>query len=76
MLINFKDVNFDSEEVKDVYLFKTGLIGNKIKLIEPILDIQKKKSIKALIDYDDFRVNNSEYYFTNLENFYNFIEKT
>tara|TARA_B110000285_G_scaffold206755_1_gene245579 strand:- start:423 stop:1253 length:831 start_codon:yes stop_codon:yes gene_type:complete len=76
MLINFKDVNFDSEEVKEVYLFKTGLIGNKIKLIEPILDIQKKKSIKALIDYDDFRVNNSEYYFTNLENFYNFIEKT
>jgi len=75
ILINFKDVNFDTEEVKEIYLFKTSLIGNKIKLIEPILDIQKKKGIKALIDYDDFRLNNPKYYFTSLDIFYNFMDK-
>ena len=74
MLINFKDIAFDKEEVKEIYLFKTSLIGNQIKLIEPVSNLIKKRNIKALIDYDDFKKNNSEYYFTSLDFFYNFIE--
>ena len=52
-------------------LIKTG---NKIKLVEPTLKIQKTKEIEGLIDYDDFKLNNSKYYFTSLDNLYNFIE--
>ena len=74
ILINFKYVGVDLETVKDIYLFKTNLIGSKIKLNEPELNIQKNKNIKYLIDYDDFKKNNSEYYFTSLDSFYNFIE--
>ena len=74
MLINFRDIEFDKEEVKDIYLFKSSLIGNKIKLVEPTLKIQKSKKIEGLIDYDDFKRNNSEYYFTSLDNLYNFVE--
>ena len=74
ILINYKDIAFDKEEVKDIYLFKSSLIGNKIKLVEPTLKIQKTKEIEGLIDYDDFKRNNSEYYFTSLDNLYNFIE--
>lgn len=74
MLINYRDIEFDKEEVKDIYLFKSSLIGNKIKLVEPTLKIQKTKEIEGLIDYDDFKRNNSEYYFTSLDNLYNFIE--
>ena len=58
MLINYKDIAFDKEEVKDIYLFKSSLIGNKIKLVEPTLKIQKTKKIEGLIDYDDFKLNN------------------
>jgi len=74
MLINYRDIEFDKEEVKEIYLFKSSLIGNKIKLIEPTLEIQKTKEIEGLIDYDDFKKNNSEYYFTSLDNLYNFVE--
>ena len=74
MLINYKDIALDKEEVKDIYLFKSSLIGNKIKLVEPTLNIKKTKKIEGLIDYDDFKKNNSEYYFTSLDSFYNFIE--
>jgi len=74
ILINFKYVGVDLEAVKDIYLFKTNLIGSKIKLNEPKLNIQKNKNIKYLIDYDDFKKNNSEYYFTSLDSFNNFIE--
>jgi hypothetical protein len=74
MLINYRDIEFDKEEVKDIYLFKSSLIGNKIKLVEPTLKIQKSKKIEGLIDYDDFKRNNSEYYFTSLDNLYNFVE--
>ena len=74
MLINYKDIALDKEEVKDIYLFKSSLIGNKIKLVEPTLKIQKTKKIEGLIDYDDFKKNNSEYYFTSLDSFYNFIK--
>ena len=74
MLINYRDIEFDKEEVKEIYLFKSSLIGNKIKLVEPTLKIQKTKEIEGLIDYDDFKRNNSEYYFTSLDNLYNFIE--
>ena len=74
MLINYRDIEFDKEEVKDIYLFKSSLIGNKIKLVEPTLKIQKSKKIEGLIDYDDFKLNNSKYYFTSLDNLYNFIE--
>jgi hypothetical protein len=74
MLINYKDIEFDKEEVKEIYLFKSSLIGNKIKLVEPTLKIQKTKEIEGLIDYDDFKRNNSEYYFTSLDNLYNFVE--
>ena len=74
MLINYKDIAFDKEEVKEIYLFKTSLIGNQIKLIEPMSNLIKKGNIKGLIDYDDFKKNNSEYYFTSLDSFYNFIE--
>ena len=74
ILINFKYVGVDLEAVKDIYLFETNLIGSKIKLNEPKLNIQKNKNIKYLIDYDDFKKNNSEYYFTSLDSFYNFIE--
>jgi hypothetical protein len=74
MLINYRDIEFDKEEVKDIYLFKSSLIGNKIKLVEPTLKIQKTKEIEGLIDYDDFKRNNSEYYFTSLDNLYNFVE--
>ena len=75
ILINYRDIEFDKEEVKDIYLFKSNLIGNKIKLIEPILKIQKTKKIEGLIDYDDFKRNNSKYYFTDLDSFYNFVDK-
>ena len=75
MLINYKDIALDKEEVKDIYLFKSSLIGNKIKLVEPTLKIQKTKKIEGLIDYDDFKLNNSKYYFTNLRSFYNFINQ-
>lgn len=75
ILINYKDIEFDKEEIKEIYLFKTSLIGNQIKLIEPTLDIQKKKKIEGLIDYDDFKLNNSKYYFTNLDSFYSFVDK-
>ena len=75
ILINYKDIAFDKEEVKDIYLFKSSLIGNKIKLVEPTLKIQKTKKIEGLIDYDDFKLNNSKYYFTNLKSFYNFINQ-
>ena len=51
-----------------------NLIGNKIKLIEPTLKIQKTKEIEGLIDYDDFKLNNSKYYFTSLVNLYNFVK--
>ena len=74
MLINYKDIEFDKEEVKEIYLFKTSLIGNQIKLIEPMSNLIKNRNIKVLIDYDDFKKNNSEYYFTSLNFFYNFIE--
>tara|TARA_S200000501_G_scaffold190108_1_gene178925 strand:- start:782 stop:1615 length:834 start_codon:yes stop_codon:yes gene_type:complete len=74
ILINFKYVGVDLETVKDIYLFKTNLIGSKIKLNEPELNIQKNKNIKYLIDYDDFKKNNSKYYFISLDSFYNFIE--
>jgi len=74
MLINYRDIEFDKEEVKDIYLFKSSLIGNKIKLVEPTLKIQKTKGIEGLIDYDDFKLNNSKYYFTSLDNLYNFVE--
>jgi hypothetical protein len=74
MLINYKDIEFDKEEVKEIYLFKSSLIGNKIKLVEPTLKIQKTKEIEGLIDYDDFKRNNSEYYFTSLDDLYNFVE--
>lgn len=74
MLINYRDIEFDKEEVKEIYLFKSSLIGNKIKLVEPTLKIQKTKEIEGLIDYDDFKRNNSEYYFTSLDNLYNFVE--
>lgn len=74
MLINYRDIEFDKEEVKEIFLFKSSLIGNKIKLVEPTLKIQKTKEIEGLIDYDDFKLNNSKYYFTSLENLYNFIE--
>ena len=74
MLINYRDIEFDKEEVKEIYLFKSSLIGNKIKLVEPTLKIQKTKEIEGLIDYDDFKLNNSKYYFTSLDNLYNFIE--
>ena len=70
MLINFKDIAFDKEEVKEIYLFKTSLIGNQIKLIEPMSNLIKNR----IIDYDDFKKNNSKYYFSNLDFFYNFIE--
>jgi len=73
-LINYRDIEFDKEEVKEIYLFKSSLIGNKIKLVEPTLKIQKTKEIEGLIDYDDFKRNNSEYYFTSLDNLYNFVE--
>ena len=49
-------------------------LGHQIKLIEPISNLIKKRNIKGLIDYDDFKKNNSEYYFSNLDNFYNFVE--
>ena len=75
ILINYKDIEFDKEEIKEIYLFKTSLIGNQIKLIKPTLDIQKKKKIEGLIDYDDFKLNNSKYYFTNLDSFYSFVDK-
>ena len=75
ILINYRDIEFDKEEVKDIYLFKSNLIGNKIKLVEPILKIQKTKKIEGLIDYDDFKRNNSKYYFTDLDSFYNFVDK-
>ena len=75
MLINYRDIEFDKEEVKEIYLFKSSLIGNKIKLVEPTLNIQKTKKIEGLIDYDDFKSNNSKYYFTNLDNLYNFVER-
>ena len=75
ILINYKDIEFDKEEIKEIYLFKTSLIGSQIKLIEPILDIQKKKKIEGLIDYDDFKKDNSKYYFTNLDSFYSFVDK-
>ena len=75
MLINYRDIEFDKEEVKEIYLFKSSLIGNKIKLVEPTLNIQKTKKIEGLIDYDDFKRNNSEYYFTTLDNLYNFVER-
>ena len=75
MLINYKDISFDKEEVKDIYLFKSSLIGNKIKLVEPTLKIQKTKEIEGLIDYDDFKLNNSKYYFTSLDNLCNFLER-
>ena len=75
MLINYRDIEFDKEEVKDIYLFKSSLIGNKIKLVAPTLEIQKTKKIEGLIDYDDFKLNNSKYYFTNLDNLYNFVER-
>ena len=74
MLINYRDIEFDKEEVKDIYLFKSSLIGNKIKLVEPTLKIQKTKEIEGLIDYDDFKLNNSKYYFTSLVNLYNFVK--
>ena len=74
MLINYRDIEFDKEEVKEIYLFKSSLIGNKIKLVEPTLEIQKTKEIEGLVDYDDFKRNNSEYYFTSLDNLYNFVE--
>ena len=70
MLINYKDIAFDKEEVKEIYLFKTSLIGNQIKLIEPMSNLIKSR----IIDYDDFKKNNSKYYFSNLDSFYNFIE--
>ena len=75
MLINYRHIEFDKEEVKEIYLFKSSLIGNKIKLVEPTLNIQKTKKIEGLIDYDDFKLNNSKYYFTNLDNLYNFVER-
>ena len=75
ILINYKDIEFDKEEIKEIYLFKTSLIGSQIKLIEPILDIQKKKKIEGLIDYDDYKKDNSKYYFTNLDSFYCFVDK-
>ena len=75
MLINYRDIEFDKEEVKDIYLFKSSLIGNEIKLVAPTLEIQKTKKIEGLIDYDDFKRNNSEYYFTTLDNLYNFVER-
>jgi len=75
MLINYRDIEFDKEEVKEIYLFKSSLIGNKIKLVEPTLKIQKTKEIEGLIDYDDFKRNNSKYYFTDLDSFYNFVDK-
>ena len=74
MLINYRDIEFDKEEVKEIYLFKSSLIGNKIKLVEPTLEIQKTKEIEGLIDYDDFKRNNSEYYFTSLDSLYSFVE--
>jgi hypothetical protein len=74
MLINYKDIEFDKEEIKDIYLFKTSLIGNQIKLIEPTLNIQKKKKIEGLIDYDDFKRSSSEYYFTSLDGLYRYVE--
>jgi len=74
MLINYKDIEFDKEEVKEIYLFKTSLIGNQIKLIEPMSNLIKNRTIDYVIDYDDFKLNNSEYYFTSLDSFYNFIE--
>lgn len=74
MLINYKDIAFDKEEVKEIYLFKTSLIGNQIKLIEPMTDLIKNRKIKGLIDYDDFKLNNSKYYFSNLNSFYNFVK--
>jgi len=75
ILINYKDIDFDKEEVKEIYLFKTSLIGNQIKLVKPTLNIQKKKNIEGLIDYEDFKKNNLNLYFTNLENFCNIIKK-
>jgi hypothetical protein len=47
MLINYKDIEFDKEEIKEIYLFKSSLIGNKIKLVEPTLKIQKTKKIEV-----------------------------
>jgi hypothetical protein len=70
MLINYKDIAFDKEEVKEIYLFKTSLIGNQIKLIEPMSNLINNR----IIDYDDFKLNNSKYYFTSLDNLYNFVE--
>ena len=74
MLINYRDIEFDKEEVKEIFLFKSSLIGNKIKLVEPTLEIQKTKEIEGLIDYDDFKRNNSKYYFTSLDSLYSFVE--
>ena len=74
MLINYRDIEFDKEEVKEIFLFKSSLIGNKIKLVEPTLEIQKTKEIEGLIDYDDFKRNNSEYYFTSLVSLFSFVE--
>ena len=74
MLINYRDIEFDKEEVKEIYLFKSSLIGNKIKLVEPTLEIQKTKEIEGLIDYNDFKRNNSKYYFTSLDSLYSFVE--
>ena len=74
MLINYRDIEFDKEEVKEIYLFKSSLIGNKIKLVEPTLKIQKTKEIEGLIDYNDFKRNNSEYHFTSLDSLFSFVE--
>ena len=74
MLINYRDIEFDKEEVKEIFLFKSSLIGNKIKLVEPTLEIQKTKEIEGLIDYNDFKRNNSKYYFTSLDSLYSFVE--
>lgn len=73
ILINYKDIELDKEGIREIYLFKTNLIGNKIKLKKPTLNIQKKKNIEGLINYEDFKKNFPEYYFTDLNSFIKFI---
>lgn len=74
VLINFKDDGIDSEIVHDIYLLKTSFLGNKIRLVEPTLDIQKKKGIKKLLDYEDFKISNAEFYYKNLDELILFIK--
>ena len=74
VLIKFKDDGIDSETVHNIYLLKTSFLGNKIRLVEPTLDIQKKKGVKNLLDYEDFKISNPEFYYKNLDELILFIK--